>query len=670
MIDDCRLLKLLNEADQVFESLDARKLADSGPCDTWKNSLRPIVEELIPILNAIGAVFPKARVAANALKQLKALLDALCPAHATNATCQADPLNTKLELAMHATADPTGLADSPCATWQKLRPVVEEVVAVLTALAVEFPVFARIASTMARIASFVDMLCGTGSVAPIMGQTGAAGGIAICVWEDDPYATASAGNPPVPASPMIAAPTNNTSSLKMKIALSGAEPPPQIYAVTTPEFRYWNAKDALNRGLRFWFPLLPSGTSWTQTANPMPVYLDRGVDFNAYYQRGTGLAFFHGLVTHVNPPVVVYSADSPSVSCHELGHAILDAVKPELFHVMSAETGAFHESFGDMSAMLIELQLDSYRKAVIAQTGGKLNNNSRLSQLARQLGWAIRQQFGATSVDVDSLRNACNKFVYRNPSTLPSTGPATTLTSEPHSFSRVFTGAFLDILAGMFSIAGTADSSTLEAVSVDMGKLLIGGIRVASVGTGYYSHVAAGMIQVDHTLFNGRYRNALVNSFVRRGILATGATVGLVNNLTYGSQDMFGVSSRNQGELQFVNDNRGYKESTNTPEMPLLPVHTRFGATVYAHLPNEGNRFAVAASSISGGWEPGLSPEQEAEGFLEDLFQRGHIDFKDPQELAAFGGLSPDSSKTHVVEYVDGKLTVKRRHFLCGCCAR
>ena len=158
--------------------------------------------------------------------------------------------------------------------------------------------------------------------------------------------------------------------------------------------------------------------------------------------------------------------------------------------------------------MLSKLQLPSLRDFVLQQTRGRLSSNSRLSQLARQLGWAIRVQFDPTAVDRDCLRNASNNFFYRNPAGLPPTAPATQLSSEPHSFSRVFSGAFLDVLAAMFKIgpAGSVatDSEKLQDVSVDAGKLLIEGVRVASVTPGFYSQVAAGMIQADHEAARNR----------------------------------------------------------------------------------------------------------------------------------------------------------------------
>src|SRR5262249_44349691 len=263
------------------------------------------------------------------------------------------------------------------------------------------------------------------------------------------------------------------------------------------------------------------------------------------------------------------------------------------------EVAAFHEGFADVSAMLSKLQVASLRDFVLQQTRGHLGSSSRLSQLARQLGWAIRVQIDPTAVDRDCLRNTSNNFFYRDPSSLPPMAPASQLSSEPHSFSRVFSGAFLDVLAAMFKIgpasfAGT-DSDKLLAVTVDAGKLLIEGVRVASVAPGFYSQVAAGMIQADQSLTGGRYRTALTSSFVQRGILSPTATMSLVRTLREHS-DSFGVTGRAQSrqQLQFENESDGYKKTAqDAPNLPLRPLATRFGITLHVHMPAEGARFPV-----------------------------------------------------------------------------
>jgi phosphohistidine phosphatase SixA len=505
-------------------------------------------------------------------------------------------------------------------------------------------------------------------------------GVQIQIWEDDPFLEAVAGADPVPAELITVDVPQNTQPLQTQIIEQ--QPAPEIYPPSSPEFLYWNAASALARGINFWNPLLPGGTQWSTLQQPMPVDVDHKdvEDFNAFYARDSGLNFFHGVVNKVDPPVTVFSGESPDVVCHELGHAILDAVKPELFDAMSIEVAAFHEAFGDMSSMLSALQLPSMRQFVLDQTGGHLNQNSRLSQLARQLGWAIRVQVDPTLVDSDSLRNAANTFFYQDPAGLPPSAPANQLSSEAHSFSRVFSGAFLDVLAGMFQVGPASphpsDSENLEAISLDAGLLLIEGVRLASVGPGFYSQVAAGMIQADHTLTGSRYSTALSSSFVQRGILSPAAAVSLVRDLRANRGQAFGVTGRATGgrQLQFEGDNEGYKKTgKDVPGLPLRPLTTRFGVTFHVHMPAEPNRFAVAAAALAGGSEKTYSPEEDARSFVEDLIQLDRISHDGaqgviPAELTALitPGKAAPSAKTHHVVREDGKTILKRLHFDCG----
>src|SRR5947209_2623599 len=140
-----------------------------------------------------------------------------------------------------------------------------------------------------------------------------------------------------------------------------------------------------------------------------------------------------------------------------MGHAILDSIKPELWDGLQ-EAAAFHEGFADVSAILSALQLPSLRATILTHTGGHLYRSSRLSRLAEQLGSAIRAQ-EPDAVDPDCLRNAVNSFTYDDPIELPQMAPASQLSSEPHSFSRVFTGAFFESLAGMLH-AKAADAGS------------------------------------------------------------------------------------------------------------------------------------------------------------------------------------------------------------------
>jgi len=500
----------------------------------------------------------------------------------------------------------------------------------------------------------------------------------INTWELDPYSEETPTEDPPLATPIkVPVPVNQAPLLQFRITTPG--PPPALYAPETENFRYWTAMEALTRGITFWSGPLQSlpGTRWTTVESPMQVTLDAGEDLNANYSRQFGLRFYQETVRGVD----IFSGESPDVSCHELGHAILDALRPELFDAASIEVASFHESFGDMSAILSALQLPSVCSKAIAETGGHLNVNSELSRLAPQLGWGIRQ-LSPTAVDPDCLRNAANRFFYEDPDELPPSAPASQLASEPHSFSRVFTGAFLDILARMLTTLGQATVENLQAVSRDLGQLLVDGAHLAPITTGYYSQVAASMVQADQARFNGRYRSALTSGFVQHGILTPSAAAGLsrapVPNMVpaagagaagFSMAAPTGVSSGLAMRASLGQESEGYRATAqDAPALPTRTVTMRFGLEVEVHAALEPPRFSVASAVA-----PTRASEDEAHAFVEDLIQLGRIDAEATALTMAKELLSPSSraqsKKTHtLVTTRDGKLLLKRRHFNCGCC--
>jgi hypothetical protein len=302
----------------------------------------------------------------------------------------------------------------------------------------------------------------------------------------------------------------------------------------------------------------------------------------------------------------VFTGESPDVVAHELGHAVLDAIRPQLWDAMSHEVAAVHEAFGDVSAILTALQLPSVRDHVIAETGG-LYRTSRLSRVAEQLGWAVRTR-KPCSVDGDSLRNAVNCFAYQPPSQLPMTGPSCVLTSEPYSYSRVFTAGFFETLVGMAltrSRPPTAD--TLLEVATDAGRLVVAAARAAPVTAAYMSEVAAHVLEADQRLFGGRYAAAIENGFLRRAILST---AGL----------------RMTGDL-------GLRVAAAAPaapgELPAIVVSgEEFGLgdrAVVLRVAGEQRRLAVAPAGLDAAPARTPSGEEAARGLLAELLVRDKV---------------------------------------------
>jgi hypothetical protein len=457
----------------------------------------------------------------------------------------------------------------------------------------------------------------------------------VSVWEDDPQPGVRVTRPlPDPAKRPLA------------YNFSGRAPTPGGNPGTA-SFRYWTAAEALRRGADFWAPRLPSG-NWQPGAS-LRVLLDEGADLNAYYDR-RALNFFHG----PSPSGTVYSGESPDIVCHEMGHAILDAIKPQLWGAASHEAAAFHESFGDMSAILSALQLQSLRTAILQDTGGHLYQSSRLSRLAEQLGSAIRAQ-QPDAVNPDCLRNAVNSFTYQDPIQLPQMAPAAQLSSEPHSFSRLFTGAFFEALAGMLTAKAANPSSPTEqellTVSQEMGDILVAGARQAPVVSNFYAQVAAGMVQASASK-NPGYPPILKGVFVRRSILSLQAATT--------------IEALHQSVAAAAIAPAAATGPTDALDTVALPAaHYGLDQPLLVETPSQPRQYFAASAAADASSVDPASSITAARAFVDDLFRRGRVDYKGigrPEARLEHG----QRLRTHELVRETGGVRLRRLLFDCG----
>jgi hypothetical protein len=464
-------------------------------------------------------------------------------------------------------------------------------------------------------------------------------GATIDAWEDDPIAAIRESPPPMNTPVSHALPDLDVPGFP--VAVDGASPAVDTFKVGTPEFRYWALADAVARGAAFWSACVPDGTTWQAGNGPrLTAFPDEDVDLNAYYDRH-GVHFFHGTVRGVT----VYSGESPDVVCHELGHAVLDAVKPQLWNAASIEVAAFHESFGDMSAILSALQLPSMRAEVLEETGGSVNMASRLSRLAENLGWAIRQLI-PDSGDAGCLRSAVNSFYYQAPATLPPRAPAGNLSSEPHNFSRVFTAGFFRMLGGVFALQPQQNADSLRQAALDAGKLLIEGVRRAAVVPAFYAQVAAGMLLADQQLFQGRYRRAIRSGFVGTGVLSVSSAAGI-------------SSARTDAVAADV--------APGDADLPVLPLAgTAYGlpADLLVHGATEPQQVDAASGRADSGSAEPTAADKAADSFVEDLIRRGRI--AAAEDVAGDAPIVDAPTTTHEIRAADGLLELVRTRFDCG----
>ena len=466
----------------------------------------------------------------------------------------------------------------------------------------------------------------------------------VRVWQDDP---AAGDNPTGGVVEVVSAPDPKRSPLPTEI-LGAFQPPADVYPKGTPAFRYWVTASALRRTSDFWGAVAPSGLKWHPTVGPrLGVHLDAPQeDLNAYYDR-QALCFFHSTIDGR----VVFSAESPDVVSHEWGHAFTDALRPALWNAASLEAAAFHEAIGDIVAFISALQLRQVRERALLETGGALNRSSQLSRLAEQLGWGIRQSF-PDAVEPDCLRNAVNRFVYRRPSSLPSSGPASILTSEPHSFSRVFSGAVFESLARVFALEQPRDQASLLKAAVKIAGWLVQAVIRAPIVTSYFAQVGAHLVAAA-TADSSAAGQAVRTAMVRHGILSATGVAAIATHLSAPPAAIAVAAVQPAADL------------------PLRPIDvTALGLalpTIHVHTADQPKHFAVAGAAMSRGDVADASADDDAVEFIEQLIRRGRLDYGPARSIATAIG-STGTRHTHkLVAQPDNKTVLERIRVDCGC---
>lgn len=275
-------------------------------------------------------------------------------------------------------------------------------------------------------------------------------------------------------------------------------------------------------------------------ANPLNVTLqdtaaNLGGPINGFYTRPNQVNLgFNG---------TLFIADSADFVGHEIGHGILDAVAPQLVSSGDFEARSFHESFGDITALLNALSDPDVREEMIRATAGNLSQNSLATRWSEAIGRFLA--IGGPARNIFTANAAPNfPFNYRDPATLPLAHTAgnsdlTEVIRNHHSFSVVFSSAFYDCLVNAFVSlrpAGANDDQTdsaLRRAAGSLGSILArAAIRQPApapapppVGAnphpvrGYYWLLAREMFRVDRDVFGSTFRNNMRGTGAGNGLI-------------------------------------------------------------------------------------------------------------------------------------------------------
>jgi hypothetical protein len=321
--------------------------------------------------------------------------------------------------------------------------------------------------------------------------------------------------------------------------------PEDHYARDTPEFLFWQCREAALAALETWALVAQPLLRWANDDNLLALGHDHGQGLNASYDRAT-LSFFRW----TTGSKTTASGASTDAVAHEVGHALLDAIRPDLWGSAYTEVAAFHESFGDCLALLVGW-CDAPTREALLRNGSALRQPNFLESLAEDIADGIRRELGAGHPN--SLpRRALNTLQWEFPVNLPTMGSPSELTSEPHSFSRVFTGCFYDTVCNLFDAGSSRDSAGLQRAARTAGTLLIAAAKTAPEGMRFFQAVGRAMILADTEWNSGANHQAIRDAFA-------------AHNVLLGSSAMLAPTAALAGEApRFTRDRRKATLATTT----------------------------------------------------------------------------------------------------------
>lgn len=314
-----------------------------------------------------------------------------------------------------------------------------------------------------------------------------------------------------------------------------------------------------------------------------------GEQFNAYYARGL-INYMYG---KDNKNQLIYTADSADVVTHELGHAILDAAKPELFNLAATEVWSFHEGFSDICAVSAIMSYDKIVDKALAETNQTLQGSNIISKLAEQMGVACRHR--------EYLRDLENNFSYVNPSTLPQNTNNDGLSSEIHSFSRIFSSVWYDIFVTIFN-SEKQFLSIKEAVRSSRDKCfkwLVKGILSSPKTPRYFEAVARGMsmaAKADKSPYNEVITDIFTSRKIIPSIQILSENLKNIDNFEKTLETHWGVLVKKETN-KVIKLSDHLVTTLDVKENPFLDTELEVAADEYVELDQDGN--VVATMSVS-----------------------------------------------------------------------
>jgi hypothetical protein len=279
----------------------------------------------------------------------------------------------------------------------------------------------------------------------------------------------------------------------------------------SPQFRQMNLWATVQNALDFFENGFGLGRriEWGFEGNRLILVPHAGYGENAYYDRDSKSLQFYYFDPGQDSRRRVHTCLSADIINHEFGHAVLDGVRPWYHESVLPETAAFHEFFGDISAILIAFRNNRFREQIAKATGGDLESENPLSGIAEEFGRSVGGR--------DYLRSALNTLTYADVKD----------DQRQHRRSQVLTGAMFDIIRRLTAYYMTVrQNSAKEALWNTIRRMQCMAVQpldlLPPVDVTFEDYALAVLRaeQIVNPTDPDGYRGMMIDVFVARGILS------------------------------------------------------------------------------------------------------------------------------------------------------
>jgi hypothetical protein len=348
-------------------------------------------------------------------------------------------------------------------------------------------------------------------------------------------------------------------------------------------------------------------------------------------------------------------------------------------------------------AILTALSDKEMRESLL-KTTANLSKKNFVATLMEDLADGTKRDSGA-DFDGSAPRNALNNFKWQLPTTLPKSGKPSVLTSEVHSFGRVFAGCFYDTIRNVFSAQAKKDQANLWQAAQTVGKILTAAAREAPETPRFFQAVGRAMVLADQKINSGANRSAISDAFTKHAIaLGSAAMLAPRSSLAGGAPKMGGkkgaailtattrddlkrrigapptarmsVTTRSIGDQQVA-------EATHHREVSLGALSKDLkGVVVFAAEPVLVGSSGKRAAMISAMPDENVTTD-EVHTFVQTLLENDRIAFGDESLSApATRGFRAAATKTaaaksrrhlptHVIRVKGSQKVLQRIRFIC-----